>query len=63
MSVRKARLELRKLRAFVAPEADVPWIFITIEGESEAQALKRYGLGQWPEDSRFMEITRDDCGL
>jgi hypothetical protein len=41
----------------------VPWIFITIEVESEAQALKSYGLGQWPEDSRFVQITCDDCGL
>jgi hypothetical protein len=30
MSIRKPKLELRKLRAFVAPEPEVPWIFITI---------------------------------
>jgi hypothetical protein len=49
MSVRKAKLELQKLREVVAPKRP-PETYLRIEGETEGEALARYDIDEWPED-------------
>jgi hypothetical protein len=62
MSVRKAKLELQKLKQVVAPKRS-PAIYLRIEGETEGEALARYGISEWPEDARFIHLSRADMRL
>jgi hypothetical protein len=63
MNVRKAKIELQKLRETVAPKRQSPEIFIRVEGETEAEALRRHGLEEWPEDARFIYLSGVDMEL
>src|SRR4051794_39116078 len=61
MNVKKAKQELQKLREAVAPKRQSPEFFIRVEGETEAEALSRHGLEEWPEDARFIQLSRSIC--
>jgi hypothetical protein len=47
----------------VAPKRQWPELFIRIEDETEAEALARHGLNEWPEDARFVYLSRADMEL
>jgi hypothetical protein len=57
MSIRKAKLELQKLKEVVAPKRP-PGTYLRIEGETEGEALARYGIAEWPDDARFISVSR-----
>jgi hypothetical protein len=62
MSIRKAKLELQKLKEVVAPNRG-PETYLRIEGETEGEALARYGIAEWPGDARFVHLSRADMRL
>jgi hypothetical protein len=61
MSVRKAKAELQKLKNIIRPERQD--LFMRVHGETEAAALARYGLEQWPEGAIFYYIWPDELGV
>jgi hypothetical protein len=61
MSVRKAKAELQKLRNIVKPDRQE--LFMRVHGETEAEALARYGIDEWPDGARFVDIYQDELGV
>jgi hypothetical protein len=57
-SVKKAKAELQKLKDIVKPERQE--FFMRIHGETEAEALARYRVDEWPEGAIFWEILPDE---
>jgi hypothetical protein len=48
-SVRKAKAQLQKLKDIVRPKRRE--VFMRIHGETEADALARYEIDEWPDGS------------
>jgi hypothetical protein len=62
MSIRKAKLGLRELKEVVASNRRLG-PFLRIEGETEGEALAPHGITEWPEDARFIHLSRADMAL
>jgi hypothetical protein len=60
-SVKKARAELQKLKDIVKPERQK--FFMRVIGETEAEALARYGIDEWPEGAIFSDICPHELGV
>jgi hypothetical protein len=61
MSVKKAWFEIQKLKDIVKPRRQE--MFMRIHGETEAEALVRYGIHEWPDGAVFVEIYPDELGV
>jgi hypothetical protein len=61
MSIKKAKVELQKLRNIVKPDRQE--LFMRVHGETEAEALARYGIDEWPNGAIFFDIHPDELGV